>query len=90
MRLKRSTFTTVFAVALLASGCVTTSKQSLRPDFGEAVRNNIAAQTIDPMAGKEETPANTLDGQKGELALERYRTEEAEAETERLVQDVAQ
>lgn len=75
---------------LLASGCVTTSKQSMSPDFGNAVRNNTAVQTIDPMAGQEEMPANTLDGQKGELALERYRTEEAEAETDRIVQDVAQ
>ena len=90
MRFKKLMPLTALAAILLASGCVTTSKQSLKPDFGEAVRTNTAVQTLDPMAGQEEMPANSLDGQKGELALDRYRTEEAEAETGRIVQDVSQ
>ena len=81
---------TAFAALLLAGGCVTTSKQTMTPNFGESVRNNIAVQTTDPMAGEEEMPANTLDGQKAERGLERYRSEEAEAETDRLVEDIVQ
>ncbi|HKJ76106.1 MAG TPA: hypothetical protein VKA64_02795 [Gammaproteobacteria bacterium] len=90
MQLKSLMPLTLIAGILLASGCVTSSKQTMKEDFGDAVRNNTAAQVIDPMAGQEEMPAHTLDGQKGELALDRYRTEEAEAETDRLVEDVAQ
>jgi type IV pilus biogenesis protein CpaD/CtpE len=89
MQVQKVILAAALAVLLgAAGGCVTTTQHSLGPDFGNSVQANSANQVIDPLAGLEETDPNTLDGRKGELALDRYRTEQAEAETRRLITDI--
>ena len=73
------------AALLLATGCATTSAESLDEAFGEAVRHNTAQQTINPEAGEQEAEATGLDGRKGERALERYRTARPDADRGSLI-----
>lgn len=56
----------------------------LDEDFGDAVKKNIALQTINPQ-GVALDDSELMDGQKAQQAIERYRTGPAEAETESLV-----
>ena len=89
MQLQKLILAAALAAILSATGgCVTTSQHSMGQDFGNSVHANSANQVIDPLAGLEERDPNTLDGRKGELALDRYRTEQADAETRRLLSDI--
>jgi len=88
MRLKIIMPGTAVAAVLLLNGCTTTPEPPMREDFGDAVRTNIAAQVIDPTAGQEEMPVGTLDGQKVEAGVQRYREARPEAETRRLLGDL--
>ncbi len=80
-------------LALFAVSCTNNMlerKMTLQDDFGNAVKTNIAAQTINPDAGKEPVPIATRDGQKTEQALERYRAEESKAESGSILDDISQ
>lgn len=59
------------------------------PNNGMEVNENIKAQTMNPYAGFDESPA-TLDGQKAEKLLKEYRTEKAAAPEEKLLKDIGQ
>ena len=66
------------ALGLLA-GCNTISpvSQSVDPSFGEAVKYNIAVQTIDPAPVYGELDAQPGEsGAKGAAAVQRYRTDQ--------------
>lgn len=80
-------------LALFAVSCTNNMlerKMTLQDDFGNAVKTNIAAQTINPDAGKEPVPVATRDGQKTEQALEQYRTEKSEAPSGSILDDISQ
>ena len=69
------------ALVSLFAGC---SHAPLSKTFNEANANNIAVQTINPNAGKQET-VQTLDGQKSENTLQRYRTDTGKAPKDTLI-----
>jgi type IV pilus biogenesis protein CpaD/CtpE len=64
-------------VAGLALAACSTPANTPRPEFGEAVRNNMAAQIIDP-----NPPANMelppSDGVRRALMIQRYQADEVE------------
>lgn len=78
---------TAMALFALFSGC---SHAPLSKTFNEANANNIAVQTVNPDAGKGEGEAVTLDGQKSERLLQRYRTDTGKAPTQTLITNVGQ
>jgi type IV pilus biogenesis protein CpaD/CtpE len=65
-------------VAGLALAACTTPANTPRPEFGEAVRNNMAAQIIDP-----NPPADMAlppsDGVRRALMIQRYQADEVES-----------
>jgi type IV pilus biogenesis protein CpaD/CtpE len=67
---------TVLVAGLVLAAC-TTPANTPRPEFGHAVRNNIAAQIIDP-----QPPADMAlppsDGVRRSLMIERYQADEVE------------
>jgi hypothetical protein len=67
----KNTFTLILGV-LAVAGCASTAPRA-DATFGDAVRVNIAAQTLDPAAGKNNDPVAGIDGQAGKLAIDRYR-----------------
>lgn len=88
--MKRYSILGVFAVVSL-TGCQTMSEQSaptLDPEFGNAVKSNMAVQVVTPEAGRTEQPAPPLEGQKAERALKDYRQEKGDAPSDRLLIDI--
>lgn len=83
-------FAVTIILSLYLAGCSQSHQQTMGKDFGNAVKTNTAMQVINPEAGQEDMPAMTLDGQKAEQVLEQYRSETGKADTEGLIQDVAQ
>jgi type IV pilus biogenesis protein CpaD/CtpE len=67
----------VLVAGLVLAAC-NTPANTPRPEFGEAVRNNMAAQIIDP-----NPPANmelpAADGVRRALMIERYQADEVES-----------
>lgn len=66
----------------MLSGC---SHAPLSKTFNEANANNIAVQTVNPNAGKGDEAIATLDGQKSERLLQRYRADTGKASSDTLV-----
>jgi type IV pilus biogenesis protein CpaD/CtpE len=68
---------TVLFAGLLLAAC-NTPADTPRPEFGEAVRNNMTAQIIDP-----NPPADMAlppsDGVRRSLMIERYQSDEVES-----------
>lgn len=58
------------------------------PNLGSTVQNNIDVQTINAYAGFEEVEVAKMDGQKAEQIHSNYLKEEAEVETEKLIEDI--
>jgi len=58
---------------------------NMSEDFGNAVRHNIAVQTINPDAGGPDA-SDTLDGQSIERAIENMRERSPAARTDQLLQ----
>lgn len=70
--------TAIPALALLVAGCQTTLPQAGSADagFGEAVKYDMALQTIDPDPVYDANDAQPgADGAKGAAAAKRYRTD---------------
>jgi type IV pilus biogenesis protein CpaD/CtpE len=78
------------AMAVQLGACSTAHEMTLKDDFGNSVRTNVAVQTINPEAGKKDMPAPTLDGQKAAKAVDNYRKQSEKAETETLLKGVTQ
>jgi len=67
---------TILVAGLVLAAC-TTPANTPRPEFGQAVRNNMAAQIIDPQPPESmELPPS--DGARRALMIERYRTDQVE------------
>lgn len=62
------------ASCLVAAGCesVTEPKLYLSPDFGNAVRHNMAVQTVNPEASAGITEPPMLDGNRANMAITEY------------------
>ncbi|MGH6904310.1 MAG: hypothetical protein ACREIR_16380 [Geminicoccaceae bacterium] len=68
---------TVLVAGLVLAAC-TTPANTPRPEFGHAVRNNMAAQIIDPQPPESmELPPS--DGVRRSLMIERYQADEVES-----------
>ena len=67
----------VVLVAGLALAACTTPANTPRPEFGEAVRNNMAAQIIDPNP-PEDMALPPSDGVRRALMIQRYQADEVE------------
>jgi type IV pilus biogenesis protein CpaD/CtpE len=68
---------TVVLASLLLAAC-NTPANAPRPEFGEAVRNNMTAQIIDPNPPENmELPPS--DGVRRSLMIERYQADEVES-----------
>jgi type IV pilus biogenesis protein CpaD/CtpE len=67
---------TVLVAALVLAAC-STPANTPRPEFGQAVRNNMAAHIIDPNPPENmELPPS--DGVRRSLMIERYQADEVE------------
>jgi type IV pilus biogenesis protein CpaD/CtpE len=67
---------TILVAGLLLAAC-TTPANTPRPEFGQAVRNNMAAQIIDPQPPESmELPPS--DGVRRALMIQRYQADEVE------------
>jgi hypothetical protein len=62
--------TGVVLLALALQGCRTSPR--IDDHFGEAVRANLAAQTLHPQASNNTNPAAGVDGHAARAALQRY------------------
>src|SRR5437660_6022539 len=69
---KRTGSVAVAVLACLALSACAQSSLRLNPDFGRAVRQDVAAQIADPDAHYEGTPAPGSRGDRVELAQKRY------------------
>jgi hypothetical protein len=78
----------VVGCVVVLGGCSLSRQATMGSDFGNAVQANNAAQIIDPKAGQQEPVVGTVDGQKTEQTLQRYRKEKGKAPTQRLIIDV--
>jgi type IV pilus biogenesis protein CpaD/CtpE len=68
----------IVLVAGLALAACTTPANTPRPEFGQAVRNNMAAQIIDPLPPETmELPPS--DGVRRALMIQRYQADEVES-----------
>lgn len=81
---------TAAALLLMLSACAAPDQPTpvnLDSSFGNAVRQNMAVQVINPdAAGPDES--DRIDGQSAERALEAQRTRSAESEPESLIINV--
>lgn len=68
--------------ALAAAGC---TQKTLRPDFGKSTEINLAAQPVNPNALDQAPATSTVDGQKAEKSIERYRADKPDASRGRLL-----
>lgn len=73
----------LFAVGLM-SGCA----PLYDANHGSKVNWNNTIQTVDLSASEDTPPVATLDGQKAEKLLKRYRQEKAKAPTEALMKTI--
>jgi type IV pilus biogenesis protein CpaD/CtpE len=71
----------------MLSGCQNVVQEHLSDDFGNAVRANIAVQTLNPDAGGPDDSAS-LDGQRVEQAVQRMRSRSNEVQNTSLIQGV--
>jgi type IV pilus biogenesis protein CpaD/CtpE len=67
---------TILVAGLVLAAC-TTPANTPRPEFGEAVRNNMAAQIIDPSPPADMTLPPS-DGVRRALMIQRYQADEVE------------
>lgn len=85
MRNKKLIWAAAGLALVLASGC---SQEKLRPDFRNSTASNMAVQAMNPDAATQAQTASTVDGQKAEKALERYRADRAEATRGKLLSEL--
>ncbi len=72
---------------VLLAGCRSEMSPHLDDDFGDAVRHNVAVQTLNPDAGGPDGSAS-LDGPRVDQAVDRMRNRSNQAQNASLVQDV--
>lgn len=74
----------LLTVGMTLSSCATFYDDNL----GSKVVSNKSAQVVYPDAVMKDGPVSTLEGQKAEKLLKRYRTEKADAPTEKLLKNL--
>lgn len=74
------------ALAGCAAQMYTAEEQAV---VGDALRADVALQTIDPAAGLKPLPPTPTDAQKMQAGVERYRKDDGKVEDESLIKDVA-
>ena len=86
MKIFRVTLMPMFLLTagLAVSGCASLFDK----DLGSKIVSNNAAQVINPDAIYEQGSIATLEGQKAEKLMLRYRKQEAAAPTETLLKDI--
>lgn len=77
----------LFSMVLFLTGCESQPAVHLSDEFGNAVRANMALQTLNPEAGGPDHSA-TLDGQRVDSAVERLRDRSNQVESSSLLQGV--
>jgi hypothetical protein len=77
MRYKELLLGTALAVAL--TGCSLDNQTPMAEDFGDAVRHNVRAQTIDPEPGHATADAPDLNGYVAGSAFTRYATDKVKS-----------
>lgn len=85
MRNKKLVWAAAGMAMVLGAGC---SQEKLRPDFRNSTANNTAVQAVNPDAAAQAQTASTVDGQKAEKALERYRADKPEATRGKLLSEL--
>lgn len=79
MRKKTHTIISLSFCSLLLAGCMPHDEAGKRPiDFGNSVKQNIAAQIINPDAAAENSYPITYDGERAVRAQERYASDKVE------------
>ncbi len=82
MRKNKLVFIALVVAAVAVAGC---AHRTLRADFGNSTKINLAAQTVNQAAAAQAPAVNTVDGQKVEAVLNRYRNEKADATRGKLL-----
>ena len=86
MKKYRVSLTMIF---LLMAGVISGCTALYDKNHGSKVELNKSAQVVNPDAiYEEEVPLASLEGQKAEKLMLRYRTEKADAPTEKLLKDI--
>lgn len=75
---------------MLGAAMLGCSHAPLTKSINEANSNNIVAQTVNANAGNADMEPTTLDGQKAEHLLQRYRDDKGKAPKEILVRKIGQ
>jgi type IV pilus biogenesis protein CpaD/CtpE len=74
----------------MACESVVEPRKELSPDFGNAVRHNMAVQIVNPEASTGITEAPTLDGNRANAAVTLYQTGKTKAVEAVRTSDVGQ
>ncbi|TQV63299.1 MAG: hypothetical protein FNT29_07395 [Halothiobacillaceae bacterium] len=90
MRKTNTLIALVMPLALAGLAGCAGNQQSLRSEHGDALKANTAMQTINPMAGHEDVPVATRDGERTENIIKAYRKDTGKADASRLVTDLSQ
>ncbi len=77
----------ITGVAVLLASCRSEMPPHLNDDFGNAVRANVALQTLNPDAGGVDK-SDSIDGPRAEQAAERMRNRSNQATNNSLIQGV--
>lgn len=59
-------------LSLWLGACAVPATPAYDAKFGEAVRQAVALQTLNPEAGRNADPVTGIDGQAGKAAIDRY------------------
>lgn len=90
MRTEKLAWLVLPATLFVMAGFVTTgcAQQKMRPDFGNSTLNNVSVQTVNPDAAAQAQAGNTVDGQKAEKALQRYRADAGQASRGKILSEL--
>lgn len=81
------TFIGIIVPLVFLSACAINEAPTIEKNLGEAVKHNIAVQTLNPNAGGEDD-STILDGQKAAQVIETYREPPEQVNDTRLIRDV--
>ncbi|MCB1670996.1 MAG: hypothetical protein R3F41_11450 [Gammaproteobacteria bacterium] len=76
------------SIFTLLAACQSGTEPNINEDFGNAVRQNVAIQTLNPDAGGSDDSAS-LDGPRAEQAVDRMRNRSNQVQNASLIQGVA-
>ena len=74
-------------LVVMLTACANDRLRTIDSDLGNAVRQNIAVQTVNPDAGGPDG-SGSLDGQRAQQAVDRMRSRDPGVTDSNLIQDV--